>query len=81
MAGDLGALLRQAREAAGLSAVEATRALDTVHGTAIWSWEQGGRTPRLTTLARLADLYGLDVRARVRLLEAAGFWFTPREEG
>lgn len=40
-------------------------------------WEAGQRRPSLASMAELADVYGLDVRDRVRLVEAMGFRFRP----
>lgn len=64
-----GHIIRQARERAGLTQAAAAEALDVSQPQ--WAqWESGARTPRLDTLARIADI--LDCELRIEM--------TPRED-
>ncbi len=54
----LGARLREAREAAGLSQPELARRVGTSQSQ-IWSWEAEAKMPRLDSLALLATELGV----------------------
>jgi len=56
----LPAALRAAREAAGLSQVDAGER-SGVHAVSIARFETDVRTPTIATLMKLADAYGVDV--------------------
>lgn len=57
---EIGASLRSAREAQGLSPVEAA-ALHGVSAATISRWENGARLPQISELMRVADRYGVTV--------------------
>ena len=58
----LDAVLKAAREKAGLSQLEACAA-SGVHQANLSQFENGARTPTLSTLYRLAEAYGVNVCA------------------
>lgn len=55
-------LLREAREAAGLSQAKAARAADVARAT-IQNAESGKFTPQVDVLARMAGAYGIEIGA------------------
>lgn len=57
---NMGARLKQARQAAGLRQPDVARVLN-VAPTTVSSWETGHRDPDTSTLGRLATLYGVSV--------------------
>ena len=66
----LGALLRAARQARGLSTRGAATACDCSAG-AIRHWEEGRRLPSDEALTALATAYGLDQGAAMAALRGA----------
>lgn len=60
----LSALLRAAREKAGMSQVEAGKAAG-VHHVSIAKFETDARTPTLRILCKLARAYGVDPRTLI----------------
>lgn len=54
--------MRRAREAAGMSAIKASRALGYKSPNVVTKWENGDNRPDPDDVARLADIYGVAVQ-------------------
>lgn len=57
---DMGARIRAARDASGLTRVELAREIERDH-TTIYAWERGKREPRFSDVLKLAEVLGVDV--------------------
>lgn len=62
----MGARIRAARDASGLTRVELARKIERDH-TTIYAWERGKREPRFSDVLKLAEALGVDVS---RLIDA-----------
>lgn len=56
---------REARIAAGLSIKEVSKNLG-VSRVSVWNWESGNLNPKLETLKKLSNLYGVTVDELLR---------------
>lgn len=62
---DLGALIREARERAGVRAADLARALGKQQNE-VWRWESGRREPTIALLETIADALGMELEIRFR---------------
>lgn len=69
-------ILRTYRNESGLTEREAAREMGLLSCRHIKRWEAGEQRPTNAQLARLADVYGMNIEERVALIEATGFRFT-----